>query len=182
MPSPLAHFVAGASLWPVFGPGNGPRRTWIWGGGLAMLPDIDFTGLLLGVPYESPFGHRGITHSFLFAGVAAVLLWRVLSVRSASRPGASLLPFLVLAAVSHMLLDAMTNGGLGVAFLAPFDVTRYFLPFRPILVSPLRLDRFLSPIGLAVMRNELLWVGLPAAAIAGIGWVRRASTRSTPTR
>nr|HRC76832.1 rhodanese-like domain-containing protein [Kouleothrix sp.] len=32
----------------------------------------------------------------------------------------------------HGVLDAMTDGGLGVAFFAPFSATRYFFPFRPI--------------------------------------------------
>ena len=36
---------------------------------------------------------------------------------------------------SHGLFDAMTNGGLGVAFFAPLDNARYFLPWRPIPVS-----------------------------------------------
>jgi hypothetical protein len=31
----------------------------------------------------------------------------------------------------------MTDGGLGIAFFAPFDNTRYFLPFGPIKVSPI---------------------------------------------
>ena len=38
---------------------------------------------------------------------------------------------------SHGVLDALTDGGPGVAFLAPFDDTRYFFPWRPIRVSPL---------------------------------------------
>jgi inner membrane protein len=60
----------------------------------------------------------------------------------------------------------MTDGGLGIAFFAPFDNTRYFLPFRPIKVSPIGLS-FFSARGLDVIRSELLWVCLPAAIIAG---------------
>ena len=44
--------------------------------------------------------------------------------------------FLFLAIASHGLLDAFTDGGLGVAFFAPFDSTRYFFPVTPIEVSP----------------------------------------------
>ena len=35
------------------------------------------------------------------------------------------------------LLDAMTDGGRGVALLWPFTTARYFLPFRPIPVAPI---------------------------------------------
>jgi len=36
---------------------------------------------------------------------------------------------------SRGALDAMTDGGLGIAFFAPFDNRRYFFPFRSIKVS-----------------------------------------------
>jgi inner membrane protein len=60
----------------------------------------------------------------------------------------------------------MTDGGLGVAFFAPFDDTRYFFPFRPIKVSPIGLS-FFSARGLDVIWSELLLVCIPAATIAG---------------
>ena len=66
---------------------------------------------------------------------------------------------------SHGILDAMTDGGLGVAFFAPFDDTRYFFPFRPIKVSPIGLS-FFSDRGLDVIGSELLWVWIPGIVIA----------------
>jgi len=48
----------------------------------------------------------------------------------------------------------MTDGGMGVAFFSPFDTTRYFLPWRPILVSPISVMRFLSERGLAVFAKR----------------------------
>jgi membrane-bound metal-dependent hydrolase YbcI (DUF457 family) len=57
---------------------------------------------------------------------------------------------------SHGVLDAMTDGGLGIAFFAPFDNTRYFFPFRPVKVSPIGLS-FFSARGLDVIWSELLW-------------------------
>jgi inner membrane protein len=60
----------------------------------------------------------------------------------------------------------MTDGGLGIAFFAPFDNTRYFFPFRPIEVSPIGLA-FFSGRGLDVIWSELLWVCIPATIIAG---------------
>ena len=57
--------------------------------------------------------------------------------------------------VSHGLLDTLTDGGLGAALLWPFDLTRYFAPWRPIPVAPIGLD-FLSRYGLAVSLAELV--------------------------
>jgi inner membrane protein len=63
------------------------------------------------------------------------------------------------------MLDAMTSGGPGVAFLAPFDGTRYFFPWRPIPVSPLA-PRFFSEWGLRVFTAELALIWVPAVVVA----------------
>ena len=73
--------------------------------------------------------------------------------------------YLFLATTSHGILDAMTTGGGGIAFFAPFWNERYFFPWTPIRVSPLGTG-FFSERGLATLRSELVWVWLPAAAIA----------------
>jgi inner membrane protein len=70
---------------------------------------------------------------------------------------------------AHGILDALTDGGQGVAFLWPFDPTRFFLPWRPLRVSPLGLDGFFTPWGMEVLRSEILWVWLPAFWIWGVG-------------
>lgn len=74
--------------------------------------------------------------------------------------------FCFIACASHVLLDAMTNGGLGVAIAWPFNQHRYFLPFRPIEVSPVSISGFFSEWGLRVIYSEFLWVFLPAASVA----------------
>lgn len=83
---------------------------------------------------------------------------------------------LFLAAASHGILDAMTDGS-GVAFFAPFDDTRYFLPWRPIPVSPMSPGQFFSRRGVAIMQAETLLLWLPAAVLAmvaaGLGGRRR---------
>src|SRR6185369_8271438 len=93
--------------------------------------------------YASQWGHRGFTHSLLFAAVVALAISRRRFVRY----------FIVLA--SHGLLDAMTTGGLGAALLWPFSDARYFLPWRPIPVAPLGM-RILSTDGLQLMLFEAL--------------------------
>ena len=40
---------------------------------LAMLPDIDVLGFSYGIPYEHAFGHRGFTHSIVFALAAGLV-------------------------------------------------------------------------------------------------------------
>jgi inner membrane protein len=137
---------------------------------LAVLPDADVAGFFLGVPYDSPLGHRGLTHSVPFAAAAAAAALVLIGRGRALGPGRVWLwVYLFLAAVSHGVLDAMTTGGGGVAFAAPFWNERYFLPWQPILVSPLGIRAFFTPRGMAVLRNEAVWVGLPSLLVAAIG-------------
>jgi len=65
----------------------------------------------------------------------------------------------------------MTDGGLGVAFFSPLDNHRYFLPWRPIHVSPIGIERFFTDRGIAVLQSELLWIWLPAALLAVSAWI-----------
>jgi inner membrane protein len=105
-----------------------------------MLPDVDVL-LMPWNAYGDPWGHRGMTHSLAFAAVAGALAALVVR-RRVTFPAGLLGLAATFAAVtaSHGLLDALTDGGLGVAFFAPFDATRYFLPVRPIPVSPITMD------------------------------------------
>ena len=80
--------------------------------------------------------------------------------------------YLFLAAASHGLLDAMTDGGLGVAFFSPLDRTRYFFSFTPIAVSPIG-SRFFSVRGLSVMLCELRWVWLPSIVFGAAAFTVR---------
>jgi inner membrane protein len=66
---------------------------------------------------------------------------------------------------SHCLLDAMTNGGRGIALFAPFSNHRYFFPWRPIQVSPIGAG-FFSARGLSVLVSEARWIWVPSAIIA----------------
>jgi inner membrane protein len=40
----------------------------------SILPDIDVLGFRLGIRYGDFWGHRGFTHSFLFAAILATLV------------------------------------------------------------------------------------------------------------
>lgn len=147
-----------------------PKRSWYFWGGVAIgsiIPDIDVLTFSWGYSYGHILGHRGFTHSLLFASLLAfIVLW----VTGKEIPKYSkkwwqifLLSWLIFS--THGLLDAMTNGGLGVAFFFPFDNTRYFLPWRPILVSPLGIDAFFSNWGTQVFLSEIIWVWIPSVFI-----------------
>jgi inner membrane protein len=129
--------------------------------------DADVLGFPLGIRYEDMLGHRGLSHSLAFA---LVLSWLVAFLAFPRLPQSwtrfLLFSYFFIVTASHGALDAMTDGGLGIAFFAPFDNTRYFLPFRPIKVSPIGLS-FFSARGLDVIWSELLWVCIPATIIAG---------------
>ena len=171
MPSILTHPAVPLALGAAYGQRYVSRRLLLVGVGASILPDIDSLGLSLGIPYEHTLGHRGLSHSILFAlllAVSAALFYRTLR----ASPSAAFAVVLISCA-SHGLLDALTNGGLGVAFLSPLSNHRYFLPWRPIAVSPLDVDLFFSAWGLRVLRSEALCVWLPCALLGGLGFLIR---------
>jgi len=146
-----------------------PVRFWVLTILCAVVPDVDVVSFYFGIPYNSMFGHRGITHSLAFAMLLAVLvvLLAFREIETFSKKWWVLLIYFFVVTASHGLLDALTNGGLGVAFFAPFDSTRYFFPWRPIEVSPLSISAFFSRRGLEVFASEFVWVWIPTSIIVG---------------
>jgi inner membrane protein len=130
----------------------------------SILPDADVILLRLGVPYDSPLGHRGATHSFAFAFFVAVLLFSLWICLNRPNRQSSIRGFLYLlvCSLSHPLLDLCTNAGHGASLFWPFSTERYFASFRPIETSPLSLRRFFGEAGIDVLVSELFWVWLPA--------------------
>ena len=156
MPSAFGHAAVALALAPVVLGRGAPRRLLVSGVACAVWPDADvlFTA------------HRGVTHSVFVAGLVALALVWIALPRGSPFPRGRALAYLFLAAASHGLLDTCTNGGAGVALLAPFDWTRYTAPFRPIEVSPISVGRFFSARGVAVLESELLWLGVPSLLVA----------------
>jgi inner membrane protein len=165
LPWALGHLAPALALIPAFSRRGAPRRLWLLGPLCAVAPDLDVAAFALGIPYEHPLGHRGLWHSVPFAaGFAAVVAVLALP-RGASFARSRGWLYLFLATASHGVLDAFTDGGLGVALLAPFDWTRWFAPWRPIQVSPLTPAGFAAQLG-AILGSEALWVWLPCGAFA----------------
>lgn len=158
------------------------RRLAVLGMACAVLPDAD-------VLWHEPFahdclhGHRGFTHSLVFAVVVGIAV-ASLAFRDAplwSKLHVGRLRYLTFATLSHGVLDMLTNGGAGVAFLWPFSRQRNFLPWRPIEVSPLSVRAFFTERGLEVLASELRWVWLPTTLVCGaILGLRRLRRRRPP--
>jgi len=167
--SVFSHAVAALSIGTCFYRPRMPKRVWLLGAVCSVIPDLDVIGFRFGVRYGDFWGHRGFTHSLVFAALIAGAA-TIVGLRSglSSIDRIPLFSYLFLATASHGVLDAMTNGGLGVAFFSPFDNSRYFLPWRPIRVSPIALGRFFSPRGYLILQSELLWIWLPAGLFAGL--------------
>ena len=172
MASVLSHPAVPLALSVAAGPSRMPPALTVLACAASILPDIDAAGFASGIPYGHPLGHRGFTHSFSFA-----LLVAAACAPFARRLGASpAMTFAVVfvSAASHGLLDAMTTGGLGVAFFSPFSNHRYFFPWRPILVSPIGIVSFFSRRGLDVLRSEIAWIWFPVGlAAAAFAFLRR---------
>lgn len=129
----------------------------------AIFPDADVISFKFGIAYEDFWGHRGFSHSILFAIGMGLLFGFIFNIGKlkTSLTYIKLSTYFFLCTVSHGLLDGMTNGGKGVAYFSPWDNERYFLPWRPINVSPLSASSFFSEWGLQVIISEIIWIGIP---------------------
>lgn len=163
MPSVFTHAIAALALAPAVPRSARPRRLWALGAACAVLPDADVVAFRFGIPYEHMLGHRGITHSFVFAAVLAALVVAVFF-RTSNRRGA-LWGYFFAATASHSVLDALTDGGLGVAWAAPFSGRRFFFSWRPVDVSPIGVGQFFSERGLAVIASEAVWIWAPSVVV-----------------
>jgi inner membrane protein len=147
----------------------------------SVIPDADVSAFALDIPYGHTFGHRGFFHSLLFAlllGLATSCLFP----RQApvlSRRWFLLAAYFCTLSCSHGLLDACTQGGLGVALLSPFDTTRYRFSYAPFTAAPLSLHQMFTPWGARVLRMELVLLWVPALLV--VLWCRwRGRAPSSP--
>lgn len=162
MATMYTHAVAGLGIAQLYLP---QRRAWLYftvAAFLAVAPDGDVFSRAV---YGAPLGHRGFTHSLLFAlwaaFLAASLTFRIL------RANLWALTAVYFAAMaSHGLLDAMTRGGADVLFFWPVASSR-FGNWGPIPVADLGFE-LPDPRRSRALRSELLWVWLPVAVWTAI--------------
>ncbi len=167
MPSTFTHIAAGAAAGYIL---KGPKKDYrflLFAIICSVLPDVDVLAFRLGIPYEHVFGHRGFMHSIGFAFIISSLMTYIWSIgqKAGMLKKTAVFISLLFIMVLHSLLDAMTSGGLGIGFFIPLDNTRYFLPARPIKVSPISLNAFMSKRGIEVLRSEFYTVWIPCIAL-----------------
>ena len=152
---------------------------------LSFSPDFDVIAFRFGIPYASPYGHRGATHSICFALLMGVLIWVFHALYSRSKRRIDnttqaktlrrtswywgLIAMLV--TLSHPLLDAFTDGGLGVALWWPLSEERIFFSPQWIPVSPIGVG-ILSARGAYVILFETV-LCLPLWLYLIWPWIRR---------
>lgn len=171
MPTIFAHAAVGWSIaraWPRARDDGTLRWT---AAALAMLPDADAL-FLRWVDYGAVCGHRGLTHGLAFAAaVSGLASWGLVrrTARTVNRRSTFALIFVAVA--SHGILDAFTNGGMGIAFFSPFVNDRYFMPWTPIPVAPLSARAMLTRAGAELLAWEAILFGpfVAAAALARPG-------------
>jgi inner membrane protein len=73
MASAFSHAVSALSMGTCFYQPQIPKRVWLAGVACSVLPDLDVIGFRLGVRYSDFWGHRGFTHSLVFAALLG--LW-----------------------------------------------------------------------------------------------------------
>ena len=113
------------------------RRLVVVGMIAAVLPDADLISRAFGIPHTHDFGHRGVSHSLLFALLIGALGVLAAPMLNAGRRASFWFPFL--SCVSHPLTDMLTNGGKGIMLLWPLAHDRFTWPLRPVEVSPIGL-------------------------------------------
>ena len=180
MASAITHFIVGASILLPAAESrslNAVLPGWsipFAGGLLAVAPDIDtYAARAFDISRGSIWSHRGVIHSPVFLILLCAVVAALPTLGRGGKWQAWLLLTLIwaVAAITHPLLDMLTDGGSGVMFLYPFNHDRYFFPWRPIRVSPLSVTRFFSRAG-SILRSEAPFDA--AAILAGVlGWIAR---------
>jgi inner membrane protein len=86
--SGFSHAVAALSIGACFYRQGIPKQVWAAGAICSIVSDLDVMGFGLGIHYADFWGHRGFTHSLLFAALLATFA----AIRDLRRltPGASL--------------------------------------------------------------------------------------------
>ena len=167
MASAFTHAFIAITIGKSFQGNPKPTRFWVLSILCSILPDVDVIGFAFGIDYGDFLGHRGFTHSLVFAFTLSVIVVRLAfaQVVGFSKSWWRLVLYFFLVTASHGVLDAMTNGGLGIAFFAPFNNTRFFLPWTPLKVPPIGITNFFTENGLKVLESELRWIWIPVSLL-----------------
>jgi inner membrane protein len=180
LPTIITHSAVALCAGSLFRSEKMPLKFWILSIICSVLPDADVIGYqYFYIPYDDIIGHRGFFHSPFFAAMVSMFIVSIFFRNEnifTFKWWAIVVYFFILTA-SHGLLDAMTNGGRGIALLSPFSNQRYFLPWTPIEVSPLSIKAFLTARGLTVLKSEIVWIWVPSIFVVLVSKGIRKSMR-----
>jgi inner membrane protein len=174
MPSTITHFVVGAALALPAIESAAIRRVlprWaipVSSSILAAAPDLDLP-LMRTFNLYGFLGHRGFFHSPFFLVLFAMLFATIV----ARKHGRLAMVWTAVTwtgcALTHPLLDALTDAGSGISLLFPFSKARLFFPWRPIHVSSFRGIGFFHGHYLGVLGSELpFWIVASVIGICGL--------------
>jgi inner membrane protein len=173
MPFIFTHAAVAPGIGACFYP-NIPKYALTLGAASSVIPDLDVVGFSFGIRYGDFLDHRAFGHSLLFAAILAISATLLLPDGSARLHSLFVLwAYLFLATASHGFLDAMTDGGLGVAFFARFGNERYFLPWTPVHVALIGLFRFFSIRGHSIFLSAFVWIWIPTSLLAAAACILR---------
>ena len=165
MPTPISHAAVGFAIGAWAAPEHTSTRVCVAAAACAALPDIDVVWSS-GLPVSSPFAHRALTHSLLFAVVAAIVVTFLFFSDDRWRPTRSrIATVLLVALLSHSALDSLSTYSLGIGFFVPFSEHRYRFPWRP-------LGRPTGTI-MSQLVEEGLVIVVPALLLGRLAWRRR---------
>lgn len=173
MPTIFTHPIVGLSVGRLISLRPLPFRFWVLSFICPALPDIDVIGIPFGIASESVFGHRGLTHSFVFAIIISILVVKLFfrTEKILSLRGLTLTLYFTFITGSHGMLDALSDGNNGVVLFWPFKNTKVFFPFTPIMDSPISLKIF-GEQGYRILINEFLLIWLPLISIVSLNEIR----------
>jgi inner membrane protein len=142
---------------------------------LALLPDSDVFLVALGAPDTGAIGHRGASHSFIFAVMIGLLC--AFATRRLGWPAMRTALAGTLAVASHAVLDALGEGGRALPLLWPFSSERFASPWRIFPDAPRGLSFFTRAGVVAVIVEFTLFLPLMLYALwPRLPWVRRQPT------
>ena len=131
----IGHIAVGAAIARGFATAHESRsrrlRRVLTAAVLATLPDADLALRAFGVRAgDEPLAHRGASHSFILGPVAAAIAWFA---------GAEVQDGICygLSAMSHGLLDTLSQSERGVALAWPLSRRRFTSPYQPVLARAL---------------------------------------------
>ena len=174
MASAFGHGIAAYGLGKLFPKKIMTRKVFTLGIISSILPDLDVIAFNFGISWDSMWSHRGFTHSIFVAIIWSLILILVFHRKDELAPKTKVSLYYFIATLSHGIFDAMTNGGNGIAFFAPFSAERYFLPWEVIQVSPIGVKNFFSKWGVEVLKSEFIYIALPSLALILLGnWLNK---------